>query len=103
MTTPDAARRLALSLPEAIEQPHHGFPSYRVRGKIFATQPDDHHLNIMLVEQAIQEAVLLAPEACTEQWWGKKLTAVRVSLPDIAEDALLALLTEAWQRKRSKG
>ena len=31
------ARSLALGLPETIEQDHHGRPSFRVAGKIFAT------------------------------------------------------------------
>jgi len=38
------ARSLALSLPEATEQDHHGMPSFRVRGKIYATVPDDEHI-----------------------------------------------------------
>ena len=32
------ARRLALALPDAVEEDHHGRPSFRVGGKIFATQ-----------------------------------------------------------------
>ena len=35
--TPNDARRLALALPEAVEQDHHGRPAFRVGGKIFAT------------------------------------------------------------------
>lgn len=31
---------IALGFPEAVEQDHHGFPSFRVRSKIFATLPD---------------------------------------------------------------
>ena len=42
--TPDEARRLALALPESAEQDHHGFPSFRIRGRIFATLPDDTHV-----------------------------------------------------------
>lgn len=30
-------RRLALGLPEAVEQAHMGHPDFRVRGRIFAT------------------------------------------------------------------
>lgn len=37
MVEPAEVRRLALSQPEAVEADHHGFPSFRVRGKIFAT------------------------------------------------------------------
>jgi len=36
--TPEILRRLALSLPEAIEGGHMGHPDFRVGGKIFATQ-----------------------------------------------------------------
>jgi hypothetical protein len=35
--SPAEARAVALSLPEAVEQDHHGRPSFRVGGKIFAT------------------------------------------------------------------
>ena len=37
MVSTDEARRLALSLPDAVEQDHHGRPSFRVAGRIFAT------------------------------------------------------------------
>jgi hypothetical protein len=33
----DAVRSMALTLPEAAEADHHGFPSFRLAGKIFAT------------------------------------------------------------------
>jgi hypothetical protein len=35
--TCDEVRRIALDLPEAVEVDHHGFPSFRVAGKIFCT------------------------------------------------------------------
>jgi hypothetical protein len=35
--TPDQFRKLALSLPEAVEQSHMCHPDFRVGGKIFAT------------------------------------------------------------------
>jgi hypothetical protein len=38
MVSRDVARHLALGLPEAVEQDHHGRPSFRVGGKIFATR-----------------------------------------------------------------
>jgi hypothetical protein len=41
--TLDLARALALALPEATEQEHHEMPSFRVRGRIFATVPDGTH------------------------------------------------------------
>jgi hypothetical protein len=42
------ARRLALLLPEATEEDHHGMPSSRGRARIVVTVPDDDHLRVML-------------------------------------------------------
>jgi hypothetical protein len=99
MVDRDTARRLALALPESVEQDHHGFPSFRVRGKIFATMPDPEHVNVMLEENAIHDAVMVAPHACSEGWWGRKLAAVRVTLASVDEELLRTLLRDAWTRK----
>jgi hypothetical protein len=37
MASLESIRSMALALPEAVELDHHGFPSFRVAGKIFAT------------------------------------------------------------------
>jgi hypothetical protein len=54
--TPDDARQLALGLPEAVEQDHHGRPSFRVGGRIFATLWDELTMNVMLDEPGIRTA-----------------------------------------------
>ena len=99
MLTADEARRLALGLPEAVEQDHHGRPSFRVRGKIFATLWTDTEMNVMAGESRILAAVAEAPGACSEVTWGGRLAAVRVDLrvadPELLED----LLVEAWARR----
>jgi hypothetical protein len=93
------ARRIALDLPGAVEQDHHGRPSFRVDRKIFATQWDARHMNVMLDEPGIRTAVQARADCCTEVWWGKKLSAVRVDL-DAADAALLReLLEDAWERR----
>ena len=98
MTT-EQARALALSFPETVEQDHHGRPSFRAAGKIFATLWDGEHMNVMLDEPGIHTAVQARPQACAEVWWGKRLRAVRVTL-DRADPALLsALLADAWEGK----
>ena len=97
--TPDDARRLALSLPGAAEQDHHGRPSFRVRGKIFATLWDTEHMNVMLDEPGILTAVQDDPEACQEFWWGKRLRAVSVVLARADETLVSDLLADAWERK----
>ena len=57
------AHAFALSLPEAAQQDHHGIPSFRVRGKIFATVPDDDHLRVMVDEGEIRAAAAENPAA----------------------------------------
>jgi hypothetical protein len=94
---PDAWR-IALSLPEAAEEDHHGIPSFRVRGKIFATVPDPEHLRVMLAPDAAKAAVAAHPAACEELWWGKRLSGVRVALARVDRRTLAALLEAAWRR-----
>jgi hypothetical protein len=89
-------------LPEAVEQDHHGRPSFRVAGKIFATQWDERHLNVMLDEDGIRTAVHEHPEACAEVLWGKRLAAVRVDLRRVDVDRLASLLADAWETKAPK-
>jgi hypothetical protein len=93
------ARRLALSLPEAIEADHHGRPSFRVGGRIFATLWDGEHMNVMIDEPGIRTATETHPEVCGEVWWGKRLAAVRVTLLDADRELLAELLADAWEGK----
>jgi len=99
VVTREQARELALALPEAIEHDHHGRPSFRVGGKIFATQWDDGHMNVMLDEDGIRTATQDDPESREEVWWGKRLAAVRVDLGRTTVEALSDLLADAWELK----
>lgn len=99
----ELARKLALELPEAGEQDHHGRPSFRVRGRIFATLWDQHHMNVMLDEAGILTAVQSRPEVCAEVRWGKRLAAVRVDLRRADQALLRELLADAWERKAPAG
>jgi hypothetical protein len=97
--TADDARRLALALPDTVEQPHHGRPSFRVGGKILATLWDEDHMNVMLDEDGIRTAVQSQPEICAEVWWGRRLAAVRVDLGRADDDLLGSLLEDAWETR----
>jgi hypothetical protein len=99
VTTLARARKLALALPEVSEEPHHDMTSFRVRGKIFATVPDDTHLRVMVDEPEIRAAVADNPEACHELYWGKRLACVEVDLPRADPELVGELLTDAWIRK----
>lgn len=99
MLTADQARALALAAPEAVEQDHHGRPSFRVAGRIFATLWDEQRMNVMLDEDGIRTAVQDHPQTCAEVWWGRRLSAVCVDLAR-ADPALVAeLLADAWERR----
>jgi hypothetical protein len=97
--TAGEARAIALSLDGAVEQDHHGRPSFRVGGKIFATLWTGEQLNVMLPGERIEQVVADEPERCEAVWWGKRLSAVRVHLPDADAALVEALLAEAWQRR----
>jgi hypothetical protein len=98
----DEARSLALSLPEAIEQDHHGRPSFRVGGRIFATLWNDARMNVMVDEGGIRTAAADAPDVCEEVWWGTRLAAVAVDLTAADRDVLADLLADAWEQKAPK-
>src|SRR5579884_4019214 len=100
--TPEAARRLALALPEVVEQDHHGRPSFRISGKIFATLWDERTMNVMLDEPGIRPAVARFPDWCGEWHWGKRLAAVAVDLPSAPQHELRELLIDAWERRAGR-
>ena len=93
------AKQIALALPEAVEQDHHGRPSFRIAGKIFATQWDEQHMNVMLDEGGILTAVDAHPQTCEPVHWGKRLAAVRVDLNHADAEMLRELLADAWETK----
>ena len=97
-----AARRIALSLPEATEEPHHDMSSFRVTKKIFATVPDGTHLHVMVDQDETAMAVAECPSGCEELWWGKRLSGVRVDLTHVDRELLTELLTESWRRRAPK-
>ena len=102
MVSREQARELALGLPEAVEQDHHGRPSFRVANKIFATQWDEDHINVMLDEGGIRTAIQSDPTTFEEVWWGKKLAAIRVDLRHVEAATLRQLLEEAWELRAPK-
>ncbi len=99
MVTLREVRRMALSLPEANEEDHHGMPSFRIRKKIFATVPSDEHVHVMLGAEETDMAVSADPDAIEELWWGKRLSGVRVTLAAVDRELLAELLREAWRRR----
>jgi hypothetical protein len=96
-------RRFALSLPEATEEPHFHFASFRVRGRIFATVPPDAaHAHIFVDDQDREEALELNPEFIEKLHWGKRVVGVRVTLAKAKPAVVTRLLAQAWKRKAPK-
>jgi len=100
----EAVRRLALSLPEATEEPHFDSASFRIRGRIFATLPaDGEHLHVMVDVDESRAVAADGGPAFEELWWGKKLCGVRVHLPSVDEpDLVHDLLEDSWRRRAPK-
>jgi hypothetical protein len=111
-------RRIALSMPEATEQPMHGLPSWRVRKKLFVWErplrksdlealgeaaPDGPILGAR-VEHLLAKDALLADDPTiyftTPHFDG--YPSVLVRLERIAVDELEELTIEAWLARAPK-
>jgi hypothetical protein len=94
---------MALSLPEAHEEPHFEYDSFRVRGKIFATMPPDgQHLHVF-VDDAMRDQALTIHADCVEKlFWGAKVAGLRVNLAKAKPAFVNSLLENAWKRKAPK-
>lgn len=97
----DTVRRIALSLPGAVERDHHGFPSFRVSDRIFATLPTPGLLRVFVGEPSVRAAVAEYPEVCGEVRWGQQLTGVGFDLSRAPEDLVVEYLTESWSARAS--
>lgn len=100
----DDARRLALALPDAHEEPHFERTSFRVGTKIFASAETDPgtHLHVFVDEHETRALVAADPATYAELWWGKRLSGVRVTLASADEAELGEILADAWRRKAPK-
>jgi hypothetical protein len=102
MLTHDDVRSHALALPGVVERDHHGRPSFRVSGKIFATLWDEEHMNLMLDVDGILTAVQGHADACQQFLWGGRLRAVSVDLQRATPALVEELLADAWEGKAGK-
>ena len=93
-------RRFALSLPEATEEPHFHYASFRVHGKIFATlPPEGEHLHVFVAEEERQVALALDSAFVEKLHWGKKVVGLRVALARAKPRVVERLLAQSWAHK----
>ena len=98
-------RRIALSLPEAVEGSHFGQADFRVGGRIFATlglESEGYGVLLLTTEQQTgmveDEPEVFSP---VPGGWGRK-GATRVRLARVAPDILEGALRAAWLRRAPK-
>jgi len=98
-------RRIALSMPEAVEGSHFNNPDFRVAGKIFATLALEKEGFGTLLLTPEQQAGMVedAPELFSPVpgGWGRR-GATRVRLAKVAPDTLEGALRTAWRGKAPK-
>jgi hypothetical protein len=93
-------RRIALSLPEAVESAHMSHPDFRVRDKIFATlgYPDANWGMVKLTPDEQASFVRSEPDVFkpVKGAWGRR-GATSVRLKDASEETLRHALAAAWR------
>ncbi|MGI5270786.1 MmcQ/YjbR family DNA-binding protein [Nonomuraea sp. CA-218870] len=104
MATEDDVRRLALTLPETGEKSMYGTPAFYVRGKWFARMREERGVLAVPVpsEEEKLELVAARPGAffTTPHFDGYAVVLVR--LPEVDEEELGELLTDAWRLRAPK-
>jgi hypothetical protein len=98
-------RRIALSMPEAIESAHMEHPDFRVGGKIFATlrYPDKDHGMVNLPPEEQRRFVESAPATFTPAkgaWGLRGSTCVLLEAVDAA--TLRRAMEIAWRKRAPK-
>jgi hypothetical protein len=99
MITPDEFRKLALRLPETVEQQHQGHPDFRVAGKVFATLgwPDTAWGMVKLPIEEQKTRVATQPEVfepAPGAWGQRGSTKIRLAAAKI--DLIEQVLRVAW-------
>ena len=106
--TAEDLRAAALALPEAVEVPHFGAPSFRVNSKIFAQiVVKDGARAILKLPRERQELLAEArPETFQRAFWGRTVFH-QVVLDRIEPAELAELVRDSWRevapRRLTKG
>ena len=98
-------RRIALSMPEAVEGAHFGNADFRVGGRIFATLALEREGYGVLIFTPEQQAGMVQdePEVFSPVLggWGRQ-GSTRVHLAKVKRDVLEGALRTAWRRRAPK-
>lgn len=101
MADADDVRRIALSFPETAEKPAWGAPTFRVRGRIFASlADDDQSIGVKCPKEDRDELISSEPAKFFRRpghddnyaWLRVRLAAVE------DDDELRAILLDSWRQ-----
>ncbi len=97
MTSDEAIRRQALALPEAYEDTHRGYPSFRVRERIFAMlRPAPRHLIVKLGSEDQHNMLAAHPDTVMPGLHYAHHGWTRVALDQAEDDIAALILRLAW-------
>lgn len=103
--TPDDFRRIALSMPAAVEAAHRGHPDFRAGGKVFATlgYPDARWAMVKLTAEQQAKLVAAKPEVFSPVpgGWGRS-GSTHVLLSEADRTAIKEALATAWENIAAK-
>jgi len=99
----DDFRRLALSLPEVVEQDHFGSPSFRVQGKILAQLSADGCDALVKLSPDLQASMLFSypNDIWAEPQWGR-FGWTRVRWRNLPDGIVSNLLAQSWRAVASR-
>lgn len=98
MITIDTLRNLALSFPEATEEPHFEKTSFRVKKKIFATYDDKNKRACIKLSEIDQDVFASADRATiypVDNKWGKQGWTL-IEMTKVNKDLFVDALTTAY-------
>ena len=103
--SPDEFRKLALGLPEVIEQQHQGHPDFRICGQVFATLgwPDNAWAMVKLpiAEQQKYTAAFPSVFESAPGAWGRR-GSTKIRLPAADANVVEQALRTAWRNVAPK-
>ena len=104
MATAEHLRDIALSLPEATENPMHGTPAFYVRTKFFTKLSHDGRTAVVHVDRLEEKDALLAAEpvrlTTTPHYDGYRM--VLVVLAKVTKTELREFVIESWRLRAPK-
>ncbi len=101
--TRDEFRRAALAFPEAAEQETWGHPTFRVRGKMFATMSaDDDAATVKATKEAQAALVGSEPETFSVPAYVGQHGWIGIRLDRVDAEEASELLDEAWRATAPK-